>query len=101
MKPRPDAVFTSNDTTAVTVMVEIQEAGLDIPNDIAVVGFNNEPSSRIIRPNLTSIDYPAREVGEVAATALINKLKNPQSVSLKTILLNHSLIIRQSSLRNG
>jgi len=101
MNPRPDGLFTANDTTAVAAMVEFQNSGLLIPNDIAVVGFNNEPASRVIRPNLTSIDYPAREIGEVAATSLINKLINPQQVSVSTIVLKHSLIIRQSSLRKG
>ncbi len=101
MNPRPDGLFTANDTTAVAAMVEFQNSGLLIPNDIAVVGFNNEPASRVIRPNLTSIDYPAREIGEVAATSLINKLINPQQVSVTTIVLKHSLIIRQSSLRKG
>ena len=72
-----------------------------IPDDIAVVGFNNEPVSQVIKPNLTTIDYPAREIGEIAATSLINKLNNPQEVSLSTIVLKHSLIVRQSSLRIG
>jgi LacI family transcriptional regulator len=101
MNPMPDGLFTANDTTAVAAMVEFQDSGLVIPDNIAVVGFNNEPASQVIRPNLTSIDYPAREIGEVAATALLNKLNNPQPVSLSTIVLKHSLIIRQSSLRKG
>jgi LacI family transcriptional regulator len=99
MKPRPDGIFTSNDTTAVAIMVELENAGLKIPRDIAVAGFNNEPVSKVIQPNLTTIDYPAREIGELAAISLINILKNSQSANLSTIVVKHNLITRESSRR--
>lgn len=100
MVPRPDGIFTSNDSTAVSAIVELERAGVNIPDDIAVVGFNNEPISKVIKPNLTTIDYPAREIGEISATSLINKLKNSQSANFSTIILKHKLISRQSSIRN-
>ena len=99
MLPRPDGIFTSNDTTAVATMVELERAGVIIPDEIAVVGFNNDPISQVIRPNLTTVDYPARQIGEIAATSLINKLKNSESANFSTIILKHDLICRQSSLR--
>jgi LacI family transcriptional regulator len=99
MLPRPDGIFTSNDTTAVAAMVELERAGVLIPDEIAVVGFNNDPISQVIRPNLTTVDYPARQIGEIAATSLINKLKNSESANFSTIILKHDLICRQSSLR--
>ena len=99
MRPIPDGLFTANDTIAVSAMVEMQNAGIRIPDDISVVGFNNEPISRVIRPNLTTVDYPAHQIGEIAAASLIGKLKNSQPVSLSTIVLKHSLIVRQSSMR--
>ncbi len=98
MHHRPDGIFTSNDTTAVAIMVELEKAGVKIPQEIAVAGFNNEPVSQFVQPDLTTIDYPAREIGEIAATSLINKLKNLQSANLSTIILKHKLIIRQSSV---
>lgn len=99
MKNRPDGIFTSNDTTAVAIMIELEKAGIRIPGEIAVAGFNNDPVSNVIRPNLTTVDYPAREIGEIAATSLISKLKNSQPVNLSTIVLKHNLIIRNSSGR--
>jgi LacI family transcriptional regulator len=99
MKSRPDGIFTANDTSAVAAICELQKAGLSIPGDIAVAGFNNEPISQVIKPNLTTIDYPAREIGEIAATSLINKLKNTEIFSLSTIVLQHILIVRESTLR--
>jgi LacI family transcriptional regulator len=100
MDPMPDGIFTANDTTAVAAMVELQESGIRIPGDIAVAGFNNEPISMVIRPNLTTIDYPAKEIGEIAATSLISRLENVQNINVDTIVLKHTLIIRQSSKRN-
>jgi LacI family transcriptional regulator len=101
MNLQPDGIFAANDTSAVATMIEMQEAGVKIPDDIAVAGFNNEPISQVIHPNLTTVDYPAREIGEIAATALIDKLSNSQSINYSTIVLKHSLIIRQSSLRKN
>jgi LacI family transcriptional regulator len=99
MKHRPDGIFASNDTTAVSVIVELEKAGIKIPDEIAVVGFNNEPISQVIQPNLTTVDYPAREIGVIAATSLIGQLKNSQTSNLSTIVLKHNLIIRNSSVR--
>jgi LacI family transcriptional regulator len=100
MKTRPDAVFTANDTTAVAVICELKKAGIKIPEEIAVAGFNNEPISKVVEPNLTTIDYPASEIGEVAATSLINKLNGSESVDVSSIILKHKLIVRESSLKN-
>ena len=101
LRPRPDGIFTANDTIAVSVIVELEKAGIKIPEEIAVVGFNNEPISQVVKPNLTTVDYPAREIGEIAATSLIGQLKNSQSSNLSTIVLKHSLIIRDSSIKNN
>jgi LacI family transcriptional regulator len=100
MKPRPDGIFTSNDASAVALMVELLKAGIKIPEEIAVAGFNNEPISQVIQPNLTTVDYPAREIGEIAATSLIDKLTNRHSDNLSAIVLKHSLIVRESSLKS-
>ena len=100
MKSRPDGLFTANDTSAVAAICELQKAGIRVPDDIAVVGFNNEPISQVIKPNLTTIDYPAREIGEIAATSLISKLNNTEAISLSTIVLKHKLIVRESTLKN-
>jgi LacI family transcriptional regulator len=97
LKLRPDGIFTANDTTAVSVIVELEKAGIKIPEEISVVGFNNEPISQVVQPNLTTFDYPAREIGEIAATSLIRQLKNSQVSNLSTIVLKHNLIVRNSS----
>jgi LacI family transcriptional regulator len=101
MKKRPDGVFAANDTSAVGAICELQLYGINIPKDIAVAGFNNDPISRVVQPNLTTIHYPAMEIGEIAATTLINKLNNSPTANLSSVVLEHKLIVRQSSFRNG
>ena len=98
-KKMPDGVFASNDTSAVALICELKQAGVNIPGDICISGFNNDPISRVVEPNLTTINYPGREMGEIAATTLINTLKGQQSDLLNSIVLSHSLIIRNSSQR--
>jgi len=99
MKQKPDGIFAANDATAVAVICTLQKAGIRVPQDIAVAGFNNEPLSQVVQPNLTTIEYPAKDIGEIAATSLINKLNNTGTVNLSTVVLKHKLIIRESTLR--
>jgi LacI family transcriptional regulator len=99
IRPLPDGIFTSNDTSAVSIIIELLRAGLRIPQDICVTGFNNEPICEVIQPNLTSVNYPAEEIGEIVASSLIDTLKNKRKTLSDTILLNHKLIIRESSRR--
>jgi LacI family transcriptional regulator len=95
MEPRPDAVFMANDTGAATCIRAFKDAGLRVPADIAVVGFNDEPIARFIEPNLTTIHYPGYEMGEIAANNLINHHNWIHNIA---IILRSDLIIRQSSL---
>lgn len=97
MNEKPDGVFAANDTSAVACMRELKLAGIKIPEDIAFVGFNNDPVSKVIEPNLTTVNYPGQEMGEVAAATLLNKLNKSNTANLNTIVLRHELIIRQSS----
>lgn len=98
-KKLPDAIFASNDTSAVALICELKQSGVRIPDDICIAGFNDDPISRVVEPNLTTVHYPGREMGEIAATTLISILKGQQSELLNSIVLSHSLITRQSSLR--
>jgi LacI family transcriptional regulator len=98
MNPLPEAVFVANDNCAVGCMLALKQAGIKIPNDIAFVGFNNDPVSKVIEPNLTTINYPGYEMGEVAARNLINHLNGKATIqSTNTIILRSELIIRDSS----
>lgn len=97
MDPMPDGIFCSNDSSAVICIRELKKAGIRIPEQIAVGGFNNEPISTVVEPNLTTIHYPGQEMGEVCASILIRKLAKPDNADLNRVVLRHQLIVRDSS----
>ncbi len=101
MDPLPDGVFVANDNCAVGCMISLKQKGIRIPGDIAFVGFNNDPVSKVVDPNLSTINYPGYEMGEVAARNLIAHLKGVFTIrTTNTIFLRSELIIRASSLRH-
>lgn len=98
---RPDAVFAANDTAAVYCMIKLKAAGIQIPLDIAFAGFNNEPISKVVEPNLTTVNYSGYRVGVAAVTNMINHLDGISDIrTTNTIILSSELIIRESSLKN-
>ncbi|HPM31508.1 MAG TPA: LacI family DNA-binding transcriptional regulator [Chryseolinea sp.] len=100
MDPMPDGIFASNDASAVSCLSELTKAGITIPEQIAIVGFNNDPVSRAVKPGLTTIEYPGFEMGEVSASNIIDAINRQTPGIFKSVMLNHNLIIRQSS-KNG
>ena len=102
LSPRPDGIFCSNDRTAISAIQTIKKMGLNVPEDIAVVGFSNTPQSLIIEPSLTTIDDHAFEMGKVAANLLIRQIENPsQIISSEIVIIQNDLIVRDSTLRKG
>ena len=102
MKNLPDGIFITNDFCAAVVMQILKDAGIRIPKDIAIVGFNNDSIGKIINPKLTTINYPGFEMGQIAARTLINHLKGVWDMNLtNTIVIKSELIIRESSLKKG
>ena len=97
----PDGIFAANDNSAVSLICELKKKGYRVPDDIAVAGFNDDPVSRIVEPNLTTVHYPGKAMGEVAASTMIRILEGTQYEKVNTIILAHELIIRQSSLKSG
>jgi LacI family transcriptional regulator len=98
MHPLPDAVFVANDNCAVSCMIALKQMGTRIPEEVAFVGFNNDPVSTVVEPNLTTINYPGYEMGQVAARNLIAHLSGASgSRSTNTIILRSELVVRESS----
>jgi DNA-binding LacI/PurR family transcriptional regulator len=97
---RPDAIFAINDYAAIEMMHVIRKAGLRIPEDIAVLGFNNENVGRFVETSLSTIDQPAHEMGSVAAEILINHVHHTE-LPWENKVVKSKLIIRQSTLLKG
>jgi len=78
-KNRPTAVFCNNDITAIGVMHELLNSGMDIPGDVSVMGFDNIFASQITHPSLTTIDQSTYEMGKIAAQILIGRMTKKQT----------------------
>jgi LacI family transcriptional regulator len=101
LNPRPDAVFCHNDPTAMGAMNAILEAGLRIPEDIAVIGCGNVRYADSLRVPLSSIDQESETIGERAAGLAFDMMESKAPVRPKTILVEPKLIVRASSRRRG
>ena len=102
MKQLPDGIFITNDFCAAVIMQVLKDAGIRIPQDIAIVGFNNDIIGKVVNPKLTTINYPGFEMGQVAARTLINHLKGLWDMNLtNTVVIKSELIVRESSLKKG
>jgi LacI family transcriptional regulator len=100
MKPRPDGVFITNDFLAAVCIKTLKSNGLNVPKDIAVVGFNNDIIGELIEPALTTINYPGEDMGEITARTLVNHLKGVADIKqTNTIIVHSELVVRESSLR--
>lgn len=91
----PDAVFVANDNMAVGAMRAITQAGLRIPQDVAVVGFDDMPVAAQIQPALTTVRQPKRRIGAAAVTMLIEMIQKPESEP-RHLILPTELIVRDS-----
>ena len=98
MDQRPDGIFITNDFFAAVFLQTLKENGVRVPEDIGIVGFNNDAIARIIQPKLTTINYPGEEIGEQAARSLLDQLSGLSSTRTDTIIVRSELIIRESSL---
>lgn len=100
LNPIPDGLFAPGDILAVSAIQTAKKRGILVPSQIAIIGFNNDPISEIIDPNLTTISHPAEKMGKAAAEIIIKNLKSSKSDEAKEIkFLNTEVIVRDSSNR--
>ncbi|EKN3600495.1 ribose operon transcriptional repressor RbsR [Yersinia enterocolitica] len=91
----PEAVFTSNDAMAVGVYQALHQAGLSIPQDMAVIGYDDIEIAQYMAPPLTTIHQPKDDLGELAIDTLIHRLNNPEAEP-QVLILTPELIERGS-----
>lgn len=90
----PTAVFARNDRTAVRLMGEAIDAGLRIPDDLSVVGYDNTDMAAIVRPRLTSVDQPRPAMGELAMSLLADLMSGAPA---RREIVQPELIVRGST----
>lgn len=99
----PDGIFCSNDTTAVSAILTLKKMGIKIPEEVAVIGFNDDPISSIVEPALSTVSHPAMEMGELSTQRILQhvlKKEGTPKIAERSVLDTH-LIIRASSTRKN
>jgi LacI family transcriptional regulator len=97
---RPDAVFSSSDYSAMGAMQAVRENNIRIPEEIALVGFGNEPFTSFSEPQLSTVDQRSKEMGNAAAEIFLEQVNSRNKIFIpKKTVLKPELIIRSSSLR--
>ncbi|MCK4518730.1 MAG: substrate-binding domain-containing protein [Candidatus Omnitrophica bacterium] len=93
---KPTAMFCANDIMAIGAMRAIKEKGLRVPDDIAVVGFDDIEAAAVVEPPLTTIRPPLEDIGAKAIEQLIGDIRNNKK-TVEEVSLKTKLIVRESS----
>ena len=96
----PDAIFAVNDPTALEVMYVAKQRKLAIPEDIAIVGFDDQSLTSYLNPSLTTVSQPSFAMGQTAAEMLIAQIESNAKVLFEKKVFNTSLVIRDSSQKS-
>lgn len=100
-KSMPDGTFCYNDPVAIGAMKAILEAGLRVPNDIAVIGAGNVRYSDLLTVPLTTIDQSTKEIGKQSAEMLMEQISSKASRPPHAVLIPPKLVVRQSTMRTA
>jgi DNA-binding LacI/PurR family transcriptional regulator len=98
LKKRPTAVFARNDFTAMGALNAIKRAGLRIPEDVAIVGYDDIPLALHTSPALTTVRQPTREQGRVAAEFLLQRIEEDRERPREERSFECELIVRESTV---
>lgn len=93
---RPTAVFAASDMMAVGAIKVLREAGLRVPEDVAVVGFDDIPLASMVEPPLTTVRQPIEQLGSMAVELLVSLMENPGEETVHRVVLPTELVIRAS-----
>jgi len=91
-----DGVFAVNDDVAYGAIRALQSRGLRVPDDVSVVGFDNQDTAKFFLPPLTTVAQPMRKIGQQAASLLLERIHKGRSIPQQQVLLAPHLVVRQS-----
>lgn len=94
---RPDAVFCANDLTAVGAIDAVHELHLTVPDDVAIVGFDDVDAATIVNPPLTTVRNPAYEIGRTAGELLLSRMDGTYDGEGRAVILPCPLVVRESA----
>jgi LacI family transcriptional regulator len=96
LQPRPTAVFVASDTVALGALQALRRAGLRVPQDLALVGFDDIPLAEFVDPPLTTVRLPAHGLGWGAADLLIRLIAAEEEIRNPNVFLETELVVRES-----
>jgi LacI family transcriptional regulator len=98
MPERPDAVYAAGDYAALGALQVLLEENIKVPEEIALVGFSNEPFTSLTMPSISTINQHNEKIGQLAAEAFLERMNGSSTMKLpKKTIINAELIIRESS----
>lgn len=97
MKERPSAIFTGSDQVAAGIIMGAKELGKKVPDDIAVIGFDDQSIAQVVEPALTTIRQPIEEIGKTAMEIMIDVIQSKEGLNPLKVLLPFELVIRGST----
>jgi len=101
LNPRPDGIFCYNDAIAYGAIAAVLDAGLRVPEDVAIVGCGNIMYNKFLKIPLTSVDQQTMSIGEKAGRLALQLIETGEPVPPQLILLQPKLVIRQSTERKA
>ncbi|MBE3576322.1 MAG: LacI family DNA-binding transcriptional regulator [Limnochordales bacterium] len=96
---RPTAIFASNDRSAIGAVTALQAAGVPVPQEISVMGYDDITAAAYSRPAITTMRQPIEEMGATAARLLIDRLVKRREFGYQEVLLKAELVVRESTAR--
>lgn len=98
MKDKPDAIFSGSDEVAAGIVSEAKRQGIIIPDELAVMGFDNQPIAEVVDPALTTISQPITEIGKISMEIMLSLLSGEDNVDqLMVHELPLELVVRKST----
>jgi len=96
LEPRPDAVFAANDSMAIGCLFALREAGVEVPRDVALAGFDDIPIARYVTPQLSSVHVPIAELGTRAMERLLHAVEHRNEHERRQETVPTTLVVRGS-----
>jgi LacI family transcriptional regulator len=96
LNPRPTAIFASNDSMAVGALSALRDCGVQVPEDMALAGFDDVPIAAYLTPALTSVQVGIHSLGVRAIEALLDAVENQEQHQKQQVIMSTRLSLRES-----
>ncbi|WP_282940501.1 LacI family DNA-binding transcriptional regulator [Paenibacillus sp. RC67] len=90
------AIFCWNDMTALGAIQSLELAGLSIPRDVAVIGYDDIPMAALVKPALTTVRQPLKDIGKTAVSLLISRIEDKEDGGNRSVVFSTEFIVRDS-----